>query len=105
MSFSAKRCAYCPRPSFSSQSDTCCIAQRPGHPLASANHPKQFGKKQHSTVQRLLRALRKTAVQRLIAETAAEGCETIAQPPGLWTARAMEGPTRPQPFSLSSPQR
>ncbi len=26
MSFSAKRCAYCPRPSFSSQSATCCIA-------------------------------------------------------------------------------
>ena len=45
-------------------------------------HPEQFGKKQHSTVQRLLRALRKTASQRLIAVTAAEGCETIAQPPG-----------------------
>jgi hypothetical protein len=29
MSFSAKRCAYCPRPSFSSQSATCCIAERP----------------------------------------------------------------------------
>jgi len=67
-------------------------------------HPEQFGKKQHSTVQRLLRALRKTAVRRLTAETAAEGCETIAQPPGLWTARAMEGPTRPQPLSLFSPQ-
>ena len=26
MSFSAKRCAYCPRPSFSSQSAICCIA-------------------------------------------------------------------------------
>src|SRR4029077_5957330 len=26
MSFSAKRCAYCPRPSFSSQLATCCIA-------------------------------------------------------------------------------
>ena len=26
MSFSAKRWAYCPRPSFSSQSVTCCIA-------------------------------------------------------------------------------
>ena len=45
-------------------------------------HPEQFGKKQHSTVQRLLRALRKTASQRPIAVTAAEGCETIAQPPG-----------------------
>jgi ABC transporter substrate binding protein len=29
MSFSAKRCAYCPRPSFSSQSVTCCIAAAP----------------------------------------------------------------------------
>jgi hypothetical protein len=37
-------------------------------------HPEQFGKKQHSIVQRLLRALRKAAAQRLIAETAAEGC-------------------------------
>jgi hypothetical protein len=35
---------------------------------------RQFGKKQHSIVQRLLRALRKTAAQRLIAETPAEGC-------------------------------
>ena len=26
MSFSANHCAYCPRPSFSSQSATCCIA-------------------------------------------------------------------------------
>jgi hypothetical protein len=65
-------------------------------------HPKQFGKKQHSTVQRLLRALRKTAAQRLIAETTAEGCETIARP-GLWTARALEGPTRPQPLFLFQP--
>ena len=29
MSFSAKRCAYCPRPSFSSQLATCCIAAAP----------------------------------------------------------------------------
>jgi hypothetical protein len=29
MSFSAKRCAYCPRPSFSSQSGTCCIEAAP----------------------------------------------------------------------------
>jgi hypothetical protein len=31
-------------------------------------HPDQFGKKQHSIVQRLLRALRKSAAQRLIAD-------------------------------------
>ena len=29
ISFSANRCAYCPRPSFSSQSATCCIAAAP----------------------------------------------------------------------------
>jgi len=58
-------------------------------------HPEQFGKKQHSIVQRLLRALRKTAAQRLIAETAAEGCETIAQPPGAVDGSGYEGPDRP----------
>jgi hypothetical protein len=62
-------------------------------------HPERFGKKQHSIVQRLLRALRKTAAQRLIAETAAEGCETVAQPPGgcgrlgLWRARPAHSPS------------
>jgi hypothetical protein len=52
-------------------------------------HPEQFGKKQHSIVQRLLRALRKTAAQRLIAETAAEAC---AQPPGAVDGSGYEGP-------------
>jgi hypothetical protein len=58
-------------------------------------HPEQFGKKQHSIVQRLLRALRKAAAQRLIAETAAEGCETIAQPPGAVDRTGYEGPDTP----------
>ena len=35
------------------------------------HHPGQFDKKQHSIVQRLLRALRKNAAQKLIAETVA----------------------------------
>ena len=43
-------------------------------------HPDQFDKKQHSIVQRLLRAWRRTAAQRLIAETAADGYENVAQP-------------------------
>ena len=55
-------------------------------------HPEQFGKKQHSIVQRPLRALRKTAAQRLIAETAAEGCETVAQPPGAVDGSGCGGP-------------
>ena len=41
-------------------------------------HPGQFGKKQHSIVQRLLRALRKNAAQRLIAETVADRHESAA---------------------------
>jgi hypothetical protein len=58
-------------------------------------HPEQFGKKQHSTMQRLLRALRKTAAQRLIAETPAEGCETIAQPPEAVDGSGYGGPDPP----------
>ena len=58
-------------------------------------HPEQFGKKQHSIVQRLLRALRKSAAQRLIAETAAEGYENVAQPPGAVDGSGYAGPDPP----------
>ena len=69
-------------------------------------HPEQFGKKQHSIVQRLLRALRKSAAQRLIAETTAEGHESVATAArgcgrlGLWKARPAHSPSL-----CSSPQR
>ena len=69
-------------------------------------HPEQFGKKQHSIVQRLLRALRKSAAQRLIAETAgrgmrnrraaARGCGRL----GLCRARPAHSPS-----PCSSPER
>lgn len=42
-------------------------------------HPGQFGKEQHSIVQRLLRAFRKGAAQRLIAETVADGNESAGR--------------------------
>jgi hypothetical protein len=58
-------------------------------------HPEQFGKKQHSTVQRLLRALRKSGTQRLIAETAADGSESIAQPPEAVDGSGYAGPDPP----------
>jgi hypothetical protein len=58
-------------------------------------HPDQFGKKQHSIVQRLLRALRKSAAQRLIVETAAEGYENVAQPPGAVDGSGYAGPDPP----------
>lgn len=64
-------------------------------------HPDQFGKKQHSIVQRLLRALRKSAAQRLIAETAAEGYENVAQPPGAVDGSGYAGPVPPTaPFPV-----
>jgi hypothetical protein len=58
-------------------------------------HPQQFGKKQHSIVQRLLRALRRGAAQRLIAETAADAYESIAQPPGAVDGSGYAGPDPP----------
>jgi hypothetical protein len=58
-------------------------------------HPDQFSNKQHSIVQRLLRALRKSAAQRLIAETAAEGYENVAQPPGAVDGSGYAGPDPP----------
>jgi hypothetical protein len=58
-------------------------------------HPDQFGKKQHSIVQRLLRALRRSAAQRLIAETAGEGYENVAQPPGAVDGSGYAGPDPP----------
>jgi hypothetical protein len=58
-------------------------------------HPDQFGNKQHSIVQRLLRALRKSAAQRLIAETAAEGYANVAQPPGAVDGSGYAGPDPP----------
>jgi hypothetical protein len=68
-------------------------------------HPDQFDKKQHSIVQRLLRALRRSAALRFIAETAGDGYETVAHPPGAADGSGYEGPTRPQPLSLFHPQR
>ena len=66
-------------------------------------HPDQFGKKQHSIVQRLLRALRKSAAHRLIAAATAEGHESGGQPPGAVDGSGYGGPTRPQLLSLFQP--
>jgi hypothetical protein len=58
-------------------------------------HPDLFGKKQHSIVQRLLRALRKSAAQRLLAATAVDGCENVAQQPGSVDGSGYAGPDPP----------
>jgi hypothetical protein len=55
-------------------------------------HPDQFGKKQHSIVQRLLRALRNSAAQRLIVETVADGHENAGRPPGTVDGSGYAGP-------------
>ena len=58
-------------------------------------HPGQFGKKQHSIVQRLLRALRKSAAQRLIAETIADGHGNTARSLGAVDGSGYAGPDPP----------
>jgi hypothetical protein len=63
-------------------------------------HPEQFGTRQHSIVQRLLRALRKKAAETLLLRSRL----ALRRPlPHLWTARAIEGPIRPQPLPSSEP--
>ncbi|OSI91863.1 hypothetical protein BSZ18_16005 [Bradyrhizobium canariense] len=49
----------------------------------------EFGKRQHSIVQGLLRALRRKTAEQLGAEEPLADITTAAPPPGLWTVRAM----------------
>jgi hypothetical protein len=58
-------------------------------------HPDQFDKKQHSIVQRLLRALRKSAAQRSIAETASDEHDNVAQSPRAGDGSGYAGPDPP----------
>ena len=55
-------------------------------------HPDQFDKKHHSTV---LRALRRSVAQRLIAETTAERYENVAQSAGAVDGSGYAGPDPP----------
>jgi hypothetical protein len=60
----------------------------------SESHPHQFGKKQHSIVQRLLKALRRNAAEKLVAEAA--GAATVtAPPPGSVDGSGYMGPDPP----------
>ena len=60
-------------------------------------HPDQFGNKQHSIVQRLLRALRKSTAQRLLVETAAEGIRERRAAPGAVDGSGYAGPAPTMP--------
>ena len=61
----------------------------------AAIDPATFGEQQHSIVQRLLRALRRSAAQRVIVQAAAEGCENVAQPTGTVDGSGYAGPDPP----------
>ena len=68
----------------------------------TAIDPDTFGDKQHSIVQRLLKALRRKAAQRVIAETTAEGGQAKMPKAGVGGPavglRPPSGPTTPAPL-------
>jgi hypothetical protein len=58
----------------------------------SEKHPEQFGTKQHSTVQRLLKALRKEAAEKLVAQEPPRPAMTTAPLPGAVDGSGYGGP-------------
>lgn len=61
----------------------------------SEKHPEQFCKKQHSIVQRLLKALRRKAAERLMAEMAPGVATAAALLPGAVDGAAYDGHSAP----------
>lgn len=61
----------------------------------SEAYPQQFCTKQHSIVQRLLRALRKKAAERLVAETSLRVLTSCALLPGAVDGAACDGHSVP----------
>ena len=61
----------------------------------SARHPEQFGTRQHSIVQRLLRALRRKAAEQLVAEEPLGEATTAAPLPGVVDGSGYVGPAPP----------
>ena len=59
----------------------------------SEKHPDQFGTKQHSIVQRLLKALRKKAAENLFAESL--GTTAVVPTPGAVDGSGYRGPDPP----------
>lgn len=69
------------------------------------HHPDQFDKKQHSIVQRLLRVLRKSAADRLIVETVADGNQNAGRLLGAVDGSGYgepDPPTAPLPAPTST---
>jgi hypothetical protein len=71
----------------------------------AAIDPDSFGDKQHSIVQRLLKALRRKAAELAIAETAAEGREAKMRNAGVGGPEGGRSPTAgpPTPAPLQQP--
>ena len=68
----------------------------------SEKYPEEFGTKQHSIVQRLLRALRRQAAEQLVTEEPRGDTPTAAPlPRGYGRLGLCRGPTRPRPLSPS----
>ena len=55
----------------------------------SEKYPEEFGTRQHSIVQRLLRALRRKAAEQLVVQEPLGDARPLPHCPGLWTARTM----------------
>jgi hypothetical protein len=71
----------------------------------SERHPEQFCKKQHSIVQRLLKALRREAAERLMAEMVLSAPTVAALLPGAMDGAASGRHSAPQPLPSSSPRK
>ena len=69
----------------------------------SERYPEQFGTRQHSIVQRLLRALRRKTAEQLVAQEPLGDTTTAVPWPGAVDGSGYVGPTRPQPLSSSKP--
>jgi hypothetical protein len=61
----------------------------------SENHPEEFGTRQHSIVQRLLRALRQKTAEQLVAEQPLADATTAAPSPGIVDGSGYVGPDPP----------
>ena len=61
----------------------------------SEKYPEEFGTRQHSIVQRLLRALRRKAAEQLVAEEPLGDATTAAPLPGVVDGSGYVGPDPP----------
>ena len=68
-------------------------------------YPEEFGTRQHSIVQRLLRTLRRKAAEQLVAQEPLGDATTAAPWPGVVDGSGYAGPDPPQPLSPTSRER